>query len=476
MEIKFGTSGWRDVISDNFTFSNVKLVSQSIADYIKSENVPPACIIGYDPRFLSEEFAKKSASVLAANNIKVLFCRTFTPTPVISYEIISKKLAGGINITASHNPPQYSGIKFSPYWGGPALPETTNKIEQSCKSLVLEQIKEIDFNQAVKQKQIEIINPESKYIARLKELIDFKAIKKSGLKIGVDLFYGTARGYLDKILPPITKKCIVIHNYRDVMFGGRRPEPDAEGMAELKKEVIKNKLNLGVATDGDADRFGILDSDGSYINCNKVIALLLHHLIKTRGWKGLTVRSVMTTGFIDAIAKYFNVEVKETPVGFKFIGQIMTAEETKDKFIIGGEESGGLTIRGHVPEKDGILACLLMAEMAAVERKPIKKIIEEIEKKVGKFIDARINYEVTQETMNNLKVNLKSNIPDKIAGIKVNKVVTIDGFKFILEDNSWVGIRLSGTEPVVRLYMETESAAKIQSLRTDCEKLFKLVQ
>jgi len=464
MEIKFGTSGWRDIIGDNFTFDNVKLVTQAIADYINSEpTAEKSVIVGYDTRFLSEEFAKLSCSVLAANNIKSFYCNRATPTPVISFEIINRKLNGGINFTASHNPPEYNGIKFSPSWGGPALPEQTKRIESRIKELLInKEIKQITFEEGKKKKLIEEIDTEKKYLKHIKELVDLNVIKKSKLKIGVDLLYGTAKGYLDEILKDVGCKIFVLHDYRDVLFGGRRPEPDDEGLSELKKIIRKQKLDIGLSVDGDADRFGIVDRDGTFITPNQVIALLLYHLIHTRNWTGIVARSVMTTHFIDAIAKKNGIDVKETPVGFKFIGDIMVTH--KNEFIIGGEESGGLSIRGHVPEKDGILACLLMAEMVAIEKKTIKEILNMLMKNVGKYITKRINIKSTSEIIETLKEKLKTNPPISIAGLKVNNIVTMDGYKFILEDNSWVGMRISGTEPVVRLYIETDRENKLESL------------
>ncbi|MDI6641701.1 MAG: phosphoglucomutase/phosphomannomutase family protein [Elusimicrobiota bacterium] len=496
MEIKFGTSGWRDVIAENFTFDNVKLVTQAIADLlsfqekrkiskeklnIKSTQVRPTVIVGYDTRFLSEEFAKVASCVFAANNIKVLYCKRDVPTPVIAYEIVRRKLSGGINFTASHNPPEYNGLKLSPSWGGPATPEITNAIENSCAELLShrERIKEVDFKDGLKRGLIKEISSEEEYIKRIKQLVDLNVIKKLKLKIAVDLLYGTARGYLDKILREIGCKIFVLHNWRDVHFGGGRPEPDEERLKEMKELQKKNKLHLGLSCDGDADRFGILDCDGTFITPNQVIALLLYHLAKSRSWRGIVVRSVMTSHFIDAIAKKFNIEVVETPVGFKYIGEIMV--NRSKEFIIGGEESGGLTIRGHVPEKDGILACLLIAELVATEsgegsgRKSIRAILSELEHKVGrKYITKRINFSLTPERMSAVRVKLKSSPPKEFAGLKVKQLVTTDGFKFILEDDSWVGVRLSGTEPVVRLYLEADSEEKIQFLRSSSEENFSL--
>ncbi len=472
MKIKFGTSGWRDIIAENFTYENVKLVTQAIADYINQKfSGSKKVIVGYDTRFMSEDFAKISCCVLSANGIKSLYSKRDIPTPTVAYEIVSKKLAGGINFTASHNPAEYNGLKFSPDWGGPALPETTQFIEKRCEELMADRsaIKEMDYDIAKKKGLIEEIDSRMDFLKRIKQLVDIKSIKKAKLKIGVDLLYGTSRGYLDILLKECGCKLEILHDWRDVLFGGHRPEPNEENLKGLIEIVKKKKFNLGLSCDGDADRFGIVDSDGSFITPNQVIALLLYHLVKSRNWKGgIAVRSVMTSHFLDSIAKGYDVEVKETPVGFKFIGGIMV--ENPDRFIIGGEESGGLTIRGHVPEKDGILACMLIAEMVAQQNKPIRKILQEIEKKFGKFITKRVNLSLTKENMEKFKEKLKTKPPEEFAGLKVKNLVTIDGFKFILEDGSWVGMRLSGTEPIVRLYIESNSEKKVSELVSSGKK------
>lgn len=463
--IKFGTSGWRGIIAEDFTVEKVKFVTQAIVEYIKSEGKQDkGVIIGYDPRFMSEKFAETSARVLAGNNIKAYLCNRDTPTPVIAYEIVRNKLAGGINFTASHNPPQYSGLKFSPSWGGPALPDTTKFIEEKCNALSNEQIKTIDFNKGKQEGLIKIVDPKKSYFSRVAKLINFRAIKKSKLKIATDVLYGTGNGYLDALLEKADVRQKVIHNWRDVLFGGNAPEPSNENLKELKEIVKKESCHLGLSTDGDADRFGIIDSDGSFINPNQTIAVLLYHLIKNRGWKGVVARSVMTTHLIDKLAKKFGLELKETPVGFKYIGEIMVSNE--NDFMIGGEESGGLTIRNHVPEKDGVVACLLVAEMVAVSKKSVNKILAEITKLVGPVYSDRINFHLTKQQMENLRDGLKSKVPKTFGSFKVKKVITLDGYKFILDHNSWLGIRLSGTEPVVRLYLESDSLSKINKLKS----------
>ncbi|MCX5781827.1 MAG: phosphoglucomutase/phosphomannomutase family protein [Elusimicrobia bacterium] len=472
--IKFGTSGWRGIIADDFTFENVRIVTQAISEYVNknSPNNLKSVIVGYDTRFLSDKYAELSAEVLAGNGIKALLCKRDTPTPVISFEIIRRAADGGINFTASHNPYNYNGLKFSPSWGGPALPETTEAIEKSCRLLSKESIKKINLNYAKNQGFLEYIDPRPKYLSQIKKLVNFNAIKKGRFKVAVDLLNGTATGYLDELLKDAGISCVITRDWRDVMFPkSGAPEPNRENLRDLYSLMKKESCSLGIATDGDADRFGILDNDGTFINPNEIISVLLYHLIKSRGWKGIVARSVMTTHLIDKIADKFGLQIKETPVGFKYIGEILNKE--KESFVIGGEESGGLTIRGHVPEKDGILACLLVVEMISESKKSIKKILSEIYNLVGPVFSDRVNFRLSSDEMETLKNKLKEKTPDNFSGLKVKKLITVDGYKFIFENDSWLGIRLSGTEPVVRLYVEADSKLKIKNLISAGEKYIK---
>lgn len=470
--IKFGTSGWRGIIAQDFTFDNIKICTQAIANYLLNDdktykkNMP--VIVGYDTRFMSETFAKLSAQVLAGNKIKTLLCKRNTPTPVIAYDIVKNKLAGGINFTASHNPPEYNGLKFSPSWGGPALPETTQKIEKYCSQIKLNDVKISSFDDGLKSKLIEYYDPRPAYLKRIKELVNFKMLKKSSFKVAADILHGTGDDYLDTLLEQAGMKLKVINKERDVLFDGHSPEPNEANLKELKSVIKKESYKLGLSVDGDADRFGIIDSDGTFITPNQVIPILLYHLNKTRGWKGVVVRSVMTSHMIDKLAAKLGIEVKETPVGFKYIGDVLV--QRPNDFIIGGEESGGLTIRGHVPEKDGIIACLLMAEAVAVNKKSLGAILKEITKLTGPVITSRKNYRLSQEKMDQFKKTLQDKAPEKFAGMKIQKVVTIDGYKFIIDNDTWIGFRLSGTEPIVRLYAESATNDKLKKLVSSGEK------
>ncbi|MFH1784682.1 MAG: phosphoglucomutase/phosphomannomutase family protein [bacterium] len=474
-DIKFGTSGYRAIISDGFTYESVKIVTQAITEHIRfraNKSQQHKVIVGYDTRFLSDEFARCSSQVLAANGVKVFLTKRDVPTPTVAYEIVKKKLDGGIIFTASHNPAQYNGIKFSAAWGGPALPETTSDIEKRARRIIKSKTvpKMMDFEQARKKGLIKQIDPRGDYMKRIAELVDIDVIKKAKLKVVVDLLYGTGRGYLDTFLKEAGCRTTVLHDWRDVLFGGSSPEPALKNLAEMLKIMKKDRYDIGLGTDGDADRFGIVDINGTFISPNEVLALLADYLITTRKLRGVVARSVMTSSFVDAVAHSHGVGVRETPVGFKYIGQILVNED----MVIGGEESGGLTIHGHVPEKDGMLACLLMAEMVAVKKKSVSAILSDLYKKVGIFISDRINLGLDEKKMEALKLSLKKNPPSKIGGLRVDELITVDGFKFVLEDKSWVGIRLSGTEPVVRVYLEANSRKNMVRLKKAAQKLLRV--
>ncbi|HUA38067.1 MAG TPA: hypothetical protein VMA35_06670, partial [Candidatus Sulfopaludibacter sp.] len=350
--IKFGTSGWRGIIARDFTFDNVRLATRGIADYLKSTVRSPqtkVVILGHDTRFLGREFSLAAAEVLAADGLKPLLCQRDTPTPVIAHTIRHRKAAGGINMTASHNPAEYQGLKFSTSNGAPATPEVTKQIEANIAKL---QAQGWLFKSAViGTYECPTFDPQPDYFKQLRRLVDFAALKKANLKVAVELEYGTGRGYLDKLLESVGAKVTVFHSEINPLFGGHHPEPNAAGMAEVSKFVRSGKAQIGLGLDGDADRFGIVDKDGTWLTPNQILALTLYHLKKNRGWTGAVVRTVPTSHQVDAVAELLGVKVHETPVGFKYIGALMESEP----IIVGGEESGGLSVKGHVPEKDGIL-------------------------------------------------------------------------------------------------------------------------
>jgi len=461
-KIKFGTSGWRGVIADDFTVSRVRVVAQAIADHLVSQGMKDkGVIIGYDTRFMSERFAEEAVRVFAANGIHCYLSNRDVPTPAVAFEIIRRKAGGGINFTASHNPPQYNGLKFSPAWGGPALPETTKDIETRANALLEKNsVATISCAEAKAKGLAEEVDLRKVYFEDLKKKVDIEAIRKSKLKVAVDLLYGTGRDYLDSMLRDAGCAVTVIHGNRDTMFGGHSPEPSEKNLAELSSIMKKGRFDIGLAVDGDADRFGVLDVDGSYVNPNQVLALVLDYLCRTRGWKGGAARSIATSHLVDAVAKKHGIEVYETGVGFKFIGDLLV----QGKIIFGGEESAGMTIKDHVPEKDGILACLLVAEMVACEKKSIKDLLKRLFKEVGTILNDRINVRLTEA--NRADVNARLSQPlSELGGFRVKgKKTTADGTKYMIEDDSWVLMRASGTEPVVRVYVESSSEEKLKML------------
>lgn len=463
MSIKFGTSGWRAIIGDEFTFSNVRKVAFAIVKYLKAHRLKQqGVIVGYDTRFLSEEFARTSAETFAQNNIKVFLTSRDTPTPVIAYQILNRKCAGAVNITASHNPPEYSGIKFSAAYGGPAPIEVTREIENNIKG-------KICFCPN-KQAEIKKFDPRPTYLKWIRRLVDFAAIRKGRLKIGVDVLYGTGRGYLDQLLKDGGCCVTLLHEKLDPFFGGLPPEPAKEQLQELITLVKKKHLDLGLAVDGDGDRFGIIDRDGSYISANQVIGLLTYHLIATRPRQRRVARTVATTHMIDELAKRAGLEVVETPVGFKYIGQ----EIHQGGCLIGGEESGGLSIAGHVPEKDGILACLLIAELVAIRKKSLGQILKELYKEIGPHFSVRRDFSLSEKRKLSFvrRMKLFTHQPS-LGGERVAKFDGRDGYKFIFTDGSWLMLRASGTEPVVRCYCEAKSKGRLRKLLALGQKLTK---
>jgi phosphoglucomutase len=393
-----------------------------------------------------------------------LLCNRDTPTPVIAHTIRAKKALGGINMTASHNPAEYQGLKFSTGNGAPATPDVTKKIEANIAKL---QAEDWTFKGAVIGTfECKTFDPQPDYFKQLRKLVDFSAIKKAKLKVAVELMYGTGRGYLDTLLEDAGAKITLFHSERDPLFGGHHPEPNAEGMTEVSKFVRSGRAQIGLGLDGDADRFGIVDKDGTWLTPNQVLALALYHLKKNRGWTGAVVRTVPTSHQVDAVAQLLGVKVHETPVGFKYIGALMESEP----IIVGGEESGGLSVKGHVPEKDGILACLLMAELVATEGKSLGRILKDLEKKTGEFHSDRINVSIPPDKKEALLAKLGAGL-DNVGPYKVEKFITTDGYKFLLPNHEWVAFRASGTEPLIRCYIEAKSQAGLKKLRDACRKL-----
>lgn len=408
-------------------------------------------IIGHDSRFMGEKFAQVAAEIARRKGFRVLLCENPTPTPVISHAIRNEKAVGGINFTASHNPPEYQGIKFSTADGAPALPEITKRIEGFIENAAATEDKAGG--------SIENYDARPAYLEDLKTKIRLDRIADSKGKFAYDPLWGTGRGYLDKILRDYGLEVETIHDWRDVTFGGRSPEPGASHLDELREAVRRGGCLLGLATDGDGDRFGILDGDGTFIEPNQLIAVLSDYLAESRGWDLGIARSVATSHLIDRVAENRGLKLYETPVGFKFIGELIN----RDEIILGGEESAGLSIRAHYPEKDGILACLLAAEAVAVREKSLSRQLAELYEKVGRLESGRIGVKLTPEIAAKLKEKL-AHEPSEIGGRRIEKINRLDGVKFLFADGSWMLMRPSGTEPLVRIYAEANTQSDLEVL------------
>ena len=456
-QIKFGTSGWRAVVAEDFTFANVRRAVSGIARYVASQKPAGArIIVGRDPRFLGETFCALAADILSAHGITPLVIAEAAPTPAIAYAVMRLGTDGAINFTASHNPPEYNGIKFSTPDGAPALPEVTKRIEAE---VVAFDAATAEAPEPPQRPATQALDAKPAYMARLKEIVDFGAIKKAALRVVFDPLWGSARGYPDELLQEAGVQVASVHDYRDVLFGGHAPEPDDHLLETLREKMRETKAHIGIATDGDADRFGIVDQDGTFLQPNYIIALLFDYLVQARGWKNGVAKSVATTNLINALARHHKVELHETPVGFKYIGELIK----QDKIAIGGEESAGLSIRHHVPEKDGVLAGLLCCELAARRGKPLGELLQELFVKVGSFYPRRENFRLTPEVKEKFTEKLQSD-PRDFSGRKVSQVVRTDGMKLVFDDGSWICYRLSGTEPVVRVYSEARDQGGLEKL------------
>ncbi len=463
-QIIFGTDGWRAVIAEDFTFANVEKVAYAIGQYINetydtSGNRAPI-LVGYDTRFLADSFAKRAAQVFISMGIPAKLSDRDVPTPVIAHATQAEPTVGAVMLTASHNPPEYCGIKYIPEYAGPATNEITEKI--------VSHLSDLPFELDVHSIDVPRFCAKANYVEAVEKLIDFERIAAAGLKVGVECLYSTSRGYLDEILQKHGVSTKVLHNWRDPLFGGGMPEPKAQYLKDLSKLVQENKLDVGLATDGDADRFAIMDETGEYVSPNQLLALLTQHLLKNRKVSGAIVKTVATTHFLDRLAKSHGLEIFETPVGFKYIGELMRQKD----ILIGGEESGGCSVKGHIPEKDGILCNLLIVEMLAYEKKPLSQIWKEIVAKSGvEFAYRRRDMRLTTESQKTFVDKLSKEPFKNVGKVRVEKLGTLDGFKYYMEDDSWILVRPSGTEPLVRFYFEAPSSQQVDTLKAEFDQM-----
>lgn len=457
--IHFGTSGWRDIIADGFTFDKVTALTRAVAGELKRQRLAArGVIVGHDYRFLAEEFAEHTVRVLSREGIPVVWVKEAVPTPALALAIRELKLAGGVNFTASHNPAGYQGYKWSNQHGSPATKEEVAPIEAAANRLLASKTV---WPAGKKNGAIREFDPKPGYFKQLAKMVDFSLIRPARISVVADPLFGAGRGYLDHALRAAGCEVEVLHDWRDVLFGGGNPEPDADRMREAGLVMRKKDAVLALGTDGDADRFGVVDRDGTHLTPNQVLALTVYLLAKHRGWKGRVVRSVVTSHLVDAVAQKYHLPTEITPVGFKYIGESMQ----RGGFLAGGEESGGLTVAGHVPEKDGILACLLMTELVAREKKSLKAILSILYKTVGTILSDRLNLHLdSSDAASRIRTRLERHPLRSLAGQKVVKVETMDGYKYVLEDGSWLAVRLSGTEPVARVYVESRTQKRLEQL------------
>lgn len=452
-KIKFGTDGWRGIIADDFTFANVCKVTRAIASYLEtaySKDKP--VLVAYDTRFLADQFARTSAQILADLGWTVKIVDRDCPTPVIAYNAKHLNSAGALMFTASHNPAPYCGIKYIPDYAGPATPEITDTIVANIDTAT------DDPPQGINLDKISTFDPKPDYLKFIYTLLDVERISSAKLKVKYDALYSTSRGYLDTVLEHCGCDTQSFHTYRDVLFGGGMPEPKGEQLEELVEAVKKDSADIGLATDGDSDRFGIVDERGNVLTPNTVLLLLARHLVKNKGKTGAIVRTVATTHLLDNLAAKYGLQLYETAVGFKYIGEKMRETQV----LIGGEESGGLSIIGHIPEKDGVLADMLVAEAIAYEGKPLSQLVEEaIAESGGPLYNQRLDLHLDDAHKAAVIDSFTKNPPAEVAGIKVKEIGRKDGIKLYLEEGSWILLRPSGTEPLMRVYMETNTPEKL---------------
>lgn len=472
MAIKFGTDGWRGIIAQDFTFDNVRLCAQGVAEYLQDKGLANrGLVIGYDTRFASEDFAAAASEVAAANGIKVYLCDKATPTPVISYGVIHQKAAGAIIITASHNPAIWNGFKVKTKEGASAPPEVVEDIESRLPEIVAQdRVKHLSLKEGLSKGFIEYIDLASAYLQHLKQLINLESIRQAGLNIVVDSMFGAGSGYFKELLASGKTEVVEINGERNPIFPGIQPEPIAPHLSKLSSLVKEIGANIGLATDGDADRLGIVDERGNVLTPLQIFALLALYLLEVRGERGAIVKTLTTSSMLDKLGKLYNVPVYETPVGFKYVAPKMMAEDA----LIGGEESSGFGFRGHLPERDGILAGIYFLDLMTKLNKKPSELIDYLYSKVGPHHYQRVDLDFPPTERETLIQRLTQARPASLAGVEVIRIKTIDGFHFLLADGSWLLIRFSGTEPILRIYAEANSQERVRELIAEGRKILKV--
>jgi phosphomannomutase len=463
-KIRFGTDGWRGVIADDFTFANVRRVAAAIAQYVREESEPArGLMVGYDMRFLSAGFAQAVAEVIAAAGIPVWLAKTGTPTPAVSYGVVARQTAGAVMVTASHNPYRWNGIKFKAPYGGSADPAIIHHIEIHLRRLDRASTRKHKPRPAT----LELVDLTTPYLERLKQLVHLDQIRASGQKFVIDPMYGAGRGCIARLFDEAGVPYQEIHAEHNPIFPGLNPEPIEPHVEGLRRAVTEGNFDAGFATDGDADRIGAIDRTGEFIDSHKIFSILLKHLAEDLGLRGEVVKTFSTTQMIDKLARKHHLPVHLTPIGFKYVCELML---TRD-ILIGGEESGGIGIKGHLPERDGILNSLLLAEVMAQRKKTLGELVEELNQEFGPHFYGRVDLEVELAKAQQLVAQVAGAKFKKVAGLKVTAVQDLDGAKMLFGDSAWLLVRASGTENLLRLYCEAPSREQVKMLLAEMTRI-----
>jgi phosphomannomutase len=470
MTIKFGTDGWRGIIAQDFTFDNVRYCAQGVSRYLLERGLAQrGLVVGYDTRFASEDFAQAVAEVVAGNGITTHLCQEAAPTPVISYNVVHLQAGGAAIITASHNPARWNGFKYKPEYAGSASPEIVTALEEHIAAVSTHgAVISMPWDRALDLGTGKSIDPASPYLAHVARLVDLQGVKDAGLRVVADAMYGAGAGYFPSLLSGGNIRVQEIHGERNPLFPGMaQPEPVAHNLAGLSRAVVEQGADVGLALDADADRFGLVDEKGNFITPLQVFALLALYLLETRGERGALVKSITATSMVYRLGELFSVPVYETPVGFKYIGPIMSQENA----LMGGEESGGFGFRGHIPERDGILSGLFLLDMMVKTGKRPSELIEYLYSRVGPHHYRRDDVSFDAERRGAVEKRLREARPDTLGGTKVTRQDNVDGVRFILKDGAWAIIRFSGTEPLLRIYAEGESPERVDILISEARGL-----
>ncbi|MCZ6615467.1 MAG: phosphoglucomutase/phosphomannomutase family protein [Chloroflexi bacterium] len=467
--IRFGTDGWRAIIGWDFTADNVRACARGVATYLhKSGMASRGLVVGYDTRFASEEFAAEVAQVSTGSGIHTFLCTEPAPTPVVSYGIVHHSAGGAAIITASHNPHQWNGFKYKPEYAGSASPEVVKALESEIDTALRQEIPSLSLAQARKQGLLTDIEPAPPYLARISQMVDLPPIRSSGLKVATDAMYGSGTGYLPRLLEGGTASIAELHGERNPLFPGMaQPEPVAHNRTALSESVVSQGADVGIALDGDADRLGVVDEKGRFISTLQVFALLTLYLLEVRGERGPLIKTITMTSMIYRLGQLFDVPVYETPVGFKYVGPLMTEVNA----LAGGEESGGYGFRGHIPERDGILSGLFILDMMVKTGKRPSELVDYLFSKVGPHFYDRRDVPFAQERRAEIEQRVASQRPDALAGKRVTGRDQIDGTRFQLEGDAWALIRFSGTEPLLRIYAEAESQEQVGRILEEAQAL-----